>query len=122
MEAAAIAIILNKKNEVLLLKRMHPQKDFSGYWGFPGGQTDPNETNEQAAIRETKEETNLDIWDLKFLKVDRGFVYAYTTRNFKGEVKLSFEHIGYVWESIKNIDSYKLIPGSAELIREASIL
>tara|TARA_Y100000034_G_scaffold133105_1_gene197727 strand:+ start:1176 stop:1544 length:369 start_codon:yes stop_codon:yes gene_type:complete len=122
MEAAAITIIFDEKDKVLLLKRMHPQKDFSDYWGFPGGTVNPNETNEQAAVRETKEETNLDIWNLKFLRSERDFIQAYTTRNFKGDIQLSFEHVGYVWESIENLSNYKLIPGSVELIKEAAIL
>ncbi len=31
------------------------------YWGFPKGHPEPNETPKQTAIRELKEETNLDI-------------------------------------------------------------
>jgi len=31
------------------------------YWGFPKGHAEPNETPEQAAFRELKEETNLDF-------------------------------------------------------------
>lgn len=31
------------------------------YWGFPKGHAEPGETPEQAAFRELKEETNLDI-------------------------------------------------------------
>lgn len=46
-------IIKNKK--VLLIQ----QND--GFWGFPKGHVEQNETEEQTAIREVKEETNLDI-------------------------------------------------------------
>lgn len=31
------------------------------YWGFPKGHAEPNETHEQAALRELKEETNLEL-------------------------------------------------------------
>ncbi|HSX11374.1 MAG TPA: NUDIX domain-containing protein [Chlamydiales bacterium] len=31
-----------------------------GYWGFPKGHAEPNETPQQAAFRELKEETNLE--------------------------------------------------------------
>ena len=40
MGPSAIAIIFNERDEVLLLKRMQPQRDFPGYWGFPGGALD----------------------------------------------------------------------------------
>lgn len=40
------------------------QHNRSGYWGFPKGHSEPNETPEQAAFRELKEETNLDLLKL----------------------------------------------------------
>ncbi|AWX42917.1 NUDIX domain [Metamycoplasma cloacale] len=33
----------------------------AGHWGFPKGHVEANETEEQTAIREVKEETNIDI-------------------------------------------------------------
>lgn len=48
--------IFNDKGEVLLQRR----GDF-GKWGFPGGAVELGETPEQAAIREVKEETGLDV-------------------------------------------------------------
>lgn len=32
-----------------------------GYWGFPKGHAEPNESSHEAAVRELKEETNLDL-------------------------------------------------------------
>ena len=37
------------------------QHNRSGYWGFPKGHAESNETPEEAAFRELKEETNLDL-------------------------------------------------------------
>lgn len=48
--------IFNEKGEVLLQRR----GDF-GKWGFPGGAVELGETPEQAAIREVKEETGLEV-------------------------------------------------------------
>lgn len=48
--------IFNDKGQVLLQRR----GDF-GKWGFPGGAVELGETPEQAAIREVKEETGLDV-------------------------------------------------------------
>ncbi len=42
--------------EVLLVKRI---KD--GYWVIPGGKIEEGETTEEAAIREVREETGLDV-------------------------------------------------------------
>ena len=52
-------IPLNKERgrwEVFLI-----QHHRGGYWGFPKGHAEPGETPEQAAGRELKEETNLEI-------------------------------------------------------------
>lgn len=54
-EKSCGAIIFNNKNEVLLIQQN------SGNWGFPKGHMEKGETEIQTAIREIKEETNLDI-------------------------------------------------------------
>ena len=46
--------------EVFLIKHKHGR-----YWGFPKGHAEHGETPQQAAVRELKEETNLDI--IRFL-------------------------------------------------------
>jgi len=51
------SLICISKNDLLLVKRaVEPGK---GLWGLPGGFIELNETPDQAAIRELKEETNL---------------------------------------------------------------
>ena len=55
-------IILYNKG-VILIKRKNPPLG----WALPGGFVEYNETLEQAAIREAKEETNLDITLIKQL-------------------------------------------------------
>jgi 8-oxo-dGTP diphosphatase len=49
-------VVINEKEEVLLVLR----EDFR-IWALPGGGVEPNETWEQAAIRETMEETGYQV-------------------------------------------------------------
>ena len=56
----AIGIIRNTKNEVLLGKRMKG-KNLKGYWEFPGGKIELNETPEEALFREFQEELGVEI-------------------------------------------------------------
>ena len=60
---------------------------------FPGGHLEPGESAYESAIREAKEETGLDVTDLKFCgiihwhNVDSGckyIVYLYKTENYSG--------------------------------------
>ena len=48
--------IFNEQGKVLLQRRGDRNR-----WGFPGGAIEPGETPETAAVRETKEETGLDV-------------------------------------------------------------
>lgn len=56
-------LVFNDKNEVLMQLRT----DYN-QWGFPGGAMELGESFEEVAIRELKEETNLDIDEMKLLK------------------------------------------------------
>ena len=52
---------------ILLIKRKNPP--FQGQYALPGGFAEENETVEAACIREAKEETNLDLKNLKLIGV-----------------------------------------------------
>ena len=51
--------VIKKNNSVILIKRKN--EPFKGLWAIPGGFVNYNEKVEQAAIREAKEETGLDV-------------------------------------------------------------
>ena len=57
---SAAAIVLNDQNEILLIKG--PRRG----WEMPGGQVEEGESLSDAAIRETKEESGIDIEIVKF--------------------------------------------------------
>jgi ADP-ribose pyrophosphatase YjhB (NUDIX family) len=55
-------VVLSQKEEVLLVLR----EDFR-IWALPGGGLEPNETWEQAAVRETLEETGYEVEILQYV-------------------------------------------------------
>lgn len=57
---SAAAIVVNDKKELLLIKG--PRRD----WEMPGGQVEEGESLSQAVVRETKEESGIDIEIIKF--------------------------------------------------------
>lgn len=58
-----VGVIVTKGNRVLLGKRKNSHG--SGTWQFPGGHLELNETIEACARREVREETGLQIKDLR---------------------------------------------------------
>jgi ADP-ribose pyrophosphatase YjhB (NUDIX family) len=79
----ACAIPTTPENDLILLKRgFEPQR---GLWSMPGGFVDLGESVEDAAIRETKEELDLDIEIANLVGVysrstDRVVVVVYAAR------------------------------------------
>ncbi|MDY7079519.1 MAG: NUDIX domain-containing protein [Chloroflexota bacterium] len=62
-----VGVIITRNEQVLLLKRKNVHG--SGSWSTLGGHLDFGESPEKCAIREAKEETDLDITNVKFRAV-----------------------------------------------------
>jgi ADP-ribose pyrophosphatase YjhB (NUDIX family) len=52
-----VLVFLEKEGKILLVRQDYGKR----YWSLPGGVMEPGESIEQAAVREVKEETGLDI-------------------------------------------------------------
>ena len=63
--AAAVGVILEYDSKIVLIKRA--KEPGKGKLDLPGGFIDPNESAEEAVIRETKEEINIDINEPEYL-------------------------------------------------------
>lgn len=102
-----------------------------GYWDFAKGKLEPGETAIEAAIREVKEETNLDI-DIHpgfeetldyFFKERNGPVHKYVTF-FVGEAKssdvvMSWEHINFLWLPYQAALDQLNFENAKEILRKA---
>ncbi|HVT64688.1 MAG TPA: NUDIX hydrolase [Mycobacteriales bacterium] len=53
------AVVRDPAGRLLLVQRGHPPAQ--GSWTLPGGRVEPGETPAEAAVREVREETGLDI-------------------------------------------------------------
>lgn len=73
--SATVGLIINDKNELLVATRAKdPAK---GTYDLPGGFVDLDETVEVGMRREIKEETNLEVTDLKYLfSIPNHYMYA----------------------------------------------
>ena len=94
-----VGVMLIKDNKILLGHRTTTAKDTGGIyepdsWTFPGGKQEYEETVIETAIRETKEETNLDISDIhvytatdEFQKERHYVTIGIISSSYKGELK-----------------------------------
>nr|MBI5456093.1 NUDIX domain-containing protein [Candidatus Levybacteria bacterium] len=105
--ATVSGCFIESKGEFLLLKRQ-PEKSHPNKWALPGGKADGNETPQEAIVRESIEETEIDLSDrVKFFKtmyeryLEADFVYHifHALLDKKPEVVLSPEHTDYKWVS-----------------------
>lgn len=62
---AVAAAVIVQKGRVLLIRRAAPEGAL--LWQLPAGQVEPGESGEQAAVREVREETGLDVSVVKTL-------------------------------------------------------
>lgn len=84
-------VIVNDDGQVCLVSRKDDHNDF----GLPGGKLEGDETYEEAAIRETKEETGLDISELELIfamhrKGNMG--QTFLVHDYEGELKTDEPH------------------------------
>lgn len=95
-----IGVLILNENKILLGHRATRSVDTGGIyepdsWCLPGGKQDYEETIFECAIRETKEETNLDISDLEVfnamddIQPNKHFVTIQViAKSFTGEIKV----------------------------------
>lgn len=109
MNTAVCVLVLSKENYNFLsvsLKEDH--EDFN----LPGGKLENNESLEEAGIREVKEETGLDIFNLKFLYKDFDHdteVFTYYTNDYQGKINTLENHV-VKWLPIYNLTKSKKWP------------
>ncbi|MBM3292564.1 NUDIX domain-containing protein [Candidatus Bathyarchaeota archaeon] len=91
-----VGILIQNASKYLLIKRAaEPDK---GLWSIPGGLVQVGETLKQAAIREAKEETGLNVKIIKEL----GYIDK-IQHDEKGKVKYHFVIIDFLAEVISGI-------------------
>lgn len=113
IEVVAVAII--QKQKVLIAQR--PKcKDLGLLWEFPGGKIEANESLEECAIREIKEELDIEIVIDKYMgesiyKYEFGYIkmHLYSAKIKSGEIKL-LEHNALSWVDANEIDLYDFPP------------
>ena len=108
-------IIKNEKDEILILKRHPKSRTDPEKWELPGGKVEKGEDFDAALVREIKEETNLDGSIGDFCEaVQNDYMHKRTVqimmylKDLTGEVKISDEHIDWMWANIEQMKTLEL--------------
>lgn len=85
----SVRVMIFNEGKILLIHRFNNGKE---YYVLPGGGIEEDETPEAAIIRETKEETNLDVSvksEPEFeIRDDYGLHYYFLAKSFSGNLEL----------------------------------
>ena len=94
-------------------------------WELPGGKVDPGEDFDKALIREIKEETSLDCDIGDFCDaVQNDYMHKRTVQimmyleNIDGTVKISDEHVDYMWTCLENLKTMELSTSLKKLLEK----
>jgi len=125
--------ILIRKSEVYLMIKRAAEPD-KGLWSVPGGMVEVGETTKEAAIREAKEETGLEVDILKTLgvvdkivkdevgKVKYHFVIIdYLADRAAGEMHQHDDALDAKWVHPRDFPKYQMSPTLVDLLRQINI-
>lgn len=115
------AVIKNDDGKILIAQR-NLKKSQGGLWEFPGGKIEPNESREEAIVREIKEELTIDI-EVEGYLAEKVFNYsdkdvnliAMKCRILKDDIKLT-EHEDAKWVNEDELDQFEFAPADMFIV------
>lgn len=119
----AVGVLINEVNEILIAQRPK-EKMFAGFWEFPGGKIEAQETPSQALLRELHEELGIDV-DPDHPLLLGNVEYAYPAFLFRAPVFICtlwkrepqpLEGQRLVWVKLFDLLSYDLLPACEKII------
>lgn len=126
------AVFHKKGKEILYLLLHYPGLSGKDFWDMPKGQSEGQETPEQAMRRELKEETGITKFDLVqgfsekityFFKQNNELIKKEVTlflvSSHKLKVKTSEEHLGYEWCTIEEAKKKMKFKNSRDVLLKA---
>jgi 8-oxo-dGTP diphosphatase len=115
----AVGILMKPNGDVLLAQRPEG-KPYTGYWEFPGGKVEPDESILDALKREFVEELGMEVVSAEpWCGVEHVYPHAhvrlhfYISREWRGEPQ-SLEGQAFAWQGSVGVDP--LLPATIPLI------
>jgi 8-oxo-dGTP pyrophosphatase MutT (NUDIX family) len=114
-DQVGLVVVLDSQERALILKRSDEVGYAARRWSIPGGHIQEDESFEEGAARETKEETQLEVSNLEHIKsMDR--LHFYVSHGFSGELEINFEHTDSAWVTYEDLDKYDIVKETKEIL------
>ena len=117
----AVGVLVLEDGSFLLPSRP-TGKAYAGYWEFPGGKLEADETVEEALRRELQEEIGITIHDCTLWKIERiDYPHALVQLNFckvtqwTGELQM-LESQSFVWQQLP-VTVQPVLPGTVPVLQ-----
>ncbi len=115
--------VIARSGRILICQRKK-NDSFGGFWEFPGGKCEPNETLEDCLVRELREELDIVVRPLeKLASIQHDYpnvrltLHAFLCEHLSGEPKL-IECQDARWAQARELESYKFPPANESLLRQ----
>jgi 8-oxo-dGTP diphosphatase len=95
-----VGVIIERNGQVLLIKRTNVHG--AGTWSTPGGHLEYGESPEECAIREVKEETGVNIGDVRFKGITNDLF------------EVSEKHYITIWMEARYLDGEPVVNADGE--------
>lgn len=129
--APVLVIYVKFKDKILLVKRSDKVLTYKNLWSCLAGFVDDEKSMEEKVKFEIKEEIGLDEKDI--ISITEGETYLFTDEKLNREwvrhlflvkisnptVKLTWEHMEYVWVTLDDVFKYETTPGFEEDLKKA---
>ncbi len=116
----AVGVLIDAGGRFLLTSRPEG-KVYAGYWEFPGGKVEPNETVEQALRRELIEELGIEIgaaepWKIELMDYPHARVRLHfcKVRAWRGEFEMR-EQQAMAWQQLP-VTVTPVLPGTVPVL------
>lgn len=118
------AVVRDPEGRLLLMRRGHAPA--IGTWSLPGGRVEPGETAEQAAAREVREETGLDV-AIGELLASVAIWGSYLVHDFAatvtgGTLRAGDDADDVGWFTTSELEALELSPGLLDELRRMGVL
>lgn len=124
---SVVCAVILKNDQVLAVKRSETQR-LAGYWEFPGGKVEFEESEKHAIIREIEEELSITVIPIMTLlpvwwqgESDLIQLIPIVCEFPNGEIVLQ-EHAEFRWLGTKDLPSMKWAPADVSVVKQVVAL